>query len=244
MTAEAEMTLSQLQTALDRVTARIAAACERAGRNPAEVRLLPVTKTHSVQLLRTVYAAGLRWVGENKAQEAGAKAAELADLPDLKIAMIGHLQSNKAKDIARFAAEFHGLDSVKLARVLNDRLALEGRTMDVLVQVNCSGEPQKSGFAPAEVAAVLPELAACPQLRLTGLMTMAKYDASTEEVRATFRRLAQLRDELQANTPAGGELRELSMGMSGDYEIAIEEGATIVRLGTALFGARSYAATR
>ncbi|OJZ06122.1 MAG: YggS family pyridoxal phosphate enzyme [Thiobacillus sp. 63-78] len=221
------------------VHARITAACQRVGRDPTGVRLLPVSKTKPEASLRLAYAAGCRALGENKPQEAYRKWEALADLTDLQWSVIGHLQTNKAKLVARFATEFQALDSLRVAEALERRLQAEGRGLDVFVQVNTSGETSKYGLPPDEVAAFLRELPAFSALRVRGLMTLALFSAEAERVRECFVLLRGLRDRLRQDAPAGISLDELSMGMSGDYEIAIEEGATVVRVGQAIFGARA-----
>ncbi len=220
------------------VRARIAAACRRAGRDPAGVRLLPVSKTKEAPSIRLAYAAGCREFGENKPQEACRKWEATADLPDLRWSVIGHLQTNKARLVARFAAEFQALDSLRVAEALERRLQAEGRGLDVFVQVNTSEEASKYGLPPEEVAAFLRALAAFPSLRVRGLMTLAMLSAEAPRVRRCFVRLRELRERLRQDAPGGVSLDELSMGMSGDYEIAVEEGATVVRVGQAIFGAR------
>lgn len=221
------------------VHARIAAACQRVRRDPASVRLLPVSKTKPEASLRLAYAAGCRVLGENKPQEAYRKWEAMADLTDLRWSVIGHLQTNKAKLVARFASEFQALDSLRVAEALERRLQAEGRGLDVFVQVNTSGEASKYGLPPDEVAAFLRELPAFSALRVRGLMTLALFSAEAERVRECFVLLRGLRDRLRQDAPDGIGLDELSMGMSGDYEIAIEEGATVVRVGQAIFGARA-----
>ncbi|MEG1325996.1 MAG: YggS family pyridoxal phosphate-dependent enzyme [Janthinobacterium sp.] len=220
------------------VHARMAAACQRVGRDPAGVRLLPVSKTKPEASLRLAYAAGCRMLGENKPQEADRKWEAMADLADLQWSVIGHLQTNKAKLVARFASEFQALDSLRVAEALERRLQAEGRGLDVFVQVNTSGEASKYGLPPDEVAAFLRQLSAFPALRVRGLMTLALLSAEAVRVRRCFVLLRELRDRLRQDAPDGVSLDELSMGMSGDYEIAIEEGATVVRVGQAIFGAR------
>lgn len=217
------------------VRARMAAACQRAGRDPAGVRLLPVSKTVDEARIRMSYAAGCRELGENKVQEAYRKWEAMADLADLRWSVIGHLQTNKAKLVARFAAEFQALDSVRLAEALERRLQAEGRALDVYVQVNTSGEASKYGLHPDEAAAFIRQLPSYGALRVRGLMTLAVLSADAARVR----QLRTLRDRLRQEAPAGVSLDELSMGMSGDYEIAIEEGATVVRVGQAIYGARA-----
>ncbi|MFY2072806.1 YggS family pyridoxal phosphate-dependent enzyme [Achromobacter xylosoxidans] len=219
---------------------RIAQACERAGRAPDSVTLLPVSKTFEVDAIREAMVLGLARFGENKTQELRQKAAALAG-QGLQWVLIGHLQTNKAKDAARDAAELQSLDRIDLAEALHRRLVLEGRTLDVLVQVKTSSEPSKYGMAPGEVSAFLRRIVAeFPTLRVRGLMTMAVNSPDPGEVRACFRSLRELRDQLRQEAIEGVSLERLSMGMSGDFELAIEEGSTEVRIGTAIFGARSY----
>lgn len=224
---------------LTAVRARIAAACARSGRDPAEVRLLPVSKTVPETRIRMAYAAGFREFGENKAQEVLSKAETMADLPDLRWSVIGHLQTNKAKIVARFAGEFQALDSLRVAEALDCRLQAEGRALDVLVQVNTSGESSKFGLPPEEVTRFVRELPAYTALRVRGLMTLALLSADPTRVRPCFALLRDLREHLRQDAPAGIVMDELSMGMSGDFELAIEEGATVVRVGQAIFGARA-----
>ena len=226
---------------LAEVQARIEAACRRVGRDPAGVRLLPVSKTRDEATLRLAHAAGCRMLGENKPQEMYRKWEALADLDDLRWSAIGHLQTNKAKLVARCASEFQALDGLRVAEALERRLQVEGRALDVYVQVNTSGEASKYGLAPEEVAAFLHQLPAFPALRVRGLMTLALLSDDNTRVRECFVLLRQLRDRLRQQAPDGIGLDELSMGMSGDYELAIEEGATVVRVGQAIFGARATA---
>ncbi|WP_368931752.1 YggS family pyridoxal phosphate-dependent enzyme [Achromobacter xylosoxidans] len=219
---------------------RIAQACERAGRARDSVTLLPVSKTFEVDAIREAMALGLARFGENKTQELRQKAAALAG-QGLQWVLIGHLQTNKAKDAARDATELQSLDRIDLAEALHRRLVLEGRTLDVLVQVKTSSEPSKYGMAPSDVSAFLRRIVAeFPTLRVRGLMTMAVNSPDPGEVRACFRSLRELRDQLRHEAIEGVSLDRLSMGMSGDFELAIEEGSTEVRIGTAIFGARSY----
>ena len=232
-------TLQDFQRHLATVQARIATACQRAGRDPASVRLLPVSKTQPEARVRLAHAAGCRLLGENKAQEAYGKWQATQDLADLRWSVIGHLQTNKARLVARFASEFQALDSLRVAEALERRLQAEGRALDVFVQVNTSGEASKYGLPPGEVTAFLRALPAFPALRVRGLMTLALLSSDAARVRECFMLLRTLRDRLRQEAPAGIALEELSMGMSGDFEIAIEEGATVVRVGQALFGARA-----
>lgn len=231
--------MGQIADNLAAVQARIDAACERAGRDPDGVRLMAVTKTHPAAILQQAYVAGSRLFGENKVQEAGAKADELSGLADLRWAFIGHLQSNKAKDVARFADEFHALDSVKLARQLDRRLDEADRRLDVYLEVNSSGEASKFGLRPESVADFAVALGEFPRLRVRGLMTLAVNSPDHDAVRACFERMRLLQDQLREHDSGPGSYDELSMGMSGDFELAIEYGATTVRVGQAIFGARA-----
>ena len=228
-------TAAEITANLAHINARIAAACAACGRDAASVRLLPVSKTVPAERLHYAYAAGIRLLGENKVQEAYDKWQALADLQGLNWAVIGHLQSNKVKYVARFAAEFQALDSLDIAESLDRRLQQEGRSLDVFVQVNTSDEPQKYGIAPDAAAAFIRALPQYSSLRLRGLMTLALFSDDKDAVRRCFIRLRELRDYLQQADPA---VAELSMGMSGDFELAIAEGATTVRVGQAIFGAR------
>lgn len=221
------------------VRERIARAATGAGREAERVRLLPVSKTVPEERVRQAVAAGLTHLGENKVQEALRKSQDLADLPEVTWAVIGHLQTNKAKYVARFASEFQALASERLAAALDRRLELEDRTLEVFVQVNTSAEDSKFGLPPEEVEAFLTLLPAFPRLKVRGLMTLAVFSSDTERVRSCFVRLRELRDRLRHQAPDGVGLDELSMGMSGDYPIAVEEGATVVRVGQAIFGARA-----
>ena len=231
-------TVADFTGALDAVRSRIAAAAAEAGRDPAAVRLLPVSKTVPEDRIRQAVAAGLVRLGENKVQEARRKSENLADL-DVEWAVVGHLQTNKAKDVATFATEFQALDSLRLAQALDRRLQALGRGLDVLVQVNTSDEPSKYGLAPEEVPAFVQALPTFTALRVRGLMTRAELTTDSERVRGCFARLRSLRDRLRDTAPDGVGLDDLSMGMSGDYELAIAEGATCVRVGQAVFGPRT-----
>ena len=228
-------TAAEITANLAHINARITAACAACGREPDEVRLLPVSKTVPAERLHFAYDAGIRLLGENKVQEAYDKWQALADLDGLNWAVIGHLQSNKVKYVARFAAEFQALDSLDIAEALDRRLQQEGRSLDVFVQVNTSDEPQKYGMTPDTADAFIRALPAYSALRPRGLMTLALFSDDHEAVRRCFVRLRELRDRLRETNPA---IAELSMGMSGDFELAIAEGATTVRVGQAIFGAR------
>ncbi|WP_026819071.1 YggS family pyridoxal phosphate-dependent enzyme [Arthrobacter castelli] len=220
------------------VQSRITAAAERAGRDAAEIRLLPVSKTVPEDRIRLAVQAGCRSLGENKVQEAKRKHGNLSDL-DVSWSVIGHLQTNKAKEVAAFASEFQALDSLRAAEALDRRLQMAGHELDVFVQVNTSGEESKFGLPPGELPGFLAQLPQYTALRVRGLMTLAVFTPDTSRVRGCFALLRSLRDRARAESPELIGPGELSMGMSGDYETAIEEGATVVRVGQAIFGARA-----
>lgn len=227
---------------LSSVTARIAAAASRAGRPAEAVRFVLVTKTIEAERVREAIRLGASDLGENKVQEGRSKAESLSGEP-AEWSMIGHLQSNKVKDVLRFASEVQSLDRLSLAAALEKRLQFLGRGLDVLVQVNTSGEASKFGLAPDAVAPFLKELTAFDAIRPRGFMTLATFTPEETEVRRCFRLLRDIRDRARSDAPQGAALSGLSMGMSGDFEWAIEEGATIVRVGQAVFGARALPAS-
>jgi pyridoxal phosphate enzyme (YggS family) len=232
-----------LKVSLDQVLGRIRAAEARAGRAPNSVRLLPVSKTFGEAVIREAVALGLRRLGENKVQEIREKHGPLSDC-GIDWVMIGHLQTNKAKDVAKLASEVQSVDRIELAQELDRRLQREGRAIDVLVQVKTSSEPSKYGLPPEALPGLLNEIAtSMPSLRVKGLMTLAINSTNQDEVRACFRLLRELRDQMRNEAIPGIEMDRLSMGMSGDMELAIEEGSTEVRVGTAIFGGRDYGYT-
>ena len=217
---------------------RIAESAKRGGHGQ-EVRLIAVTKTHGPDAVRAAWDAGLTDVGENKVQEAFGKqdtlSGEAFAPAGLSWHLIGHLQTNKVKALSRFSL-FHALDQSKLVDAASAEAVKQGVTLDVLMQVNVVGEESKGGFSLAEVPREAERLLTRPGLRLCGVMTMAPFEVEERVLREVFAGARSARTMLQA---AGHDARELSMGMSGDYEIAVEEGATLVRLGTVLFGTRS-----
>ena len=217
---------------------RIERAAQKAGRNPDEVALMAVCKTKPAEAIREAYQAGQRLFGENRVQEFATKAPALADLHDARFHMIGHLQSNKAKPAAELFTAVDSVDSVKLAERLNAAAQALGKVLDVLIEVNVGGEEAKSGIAlgSPEIAEVLEHAKDWPNLRLRGLMTVPPFTENPEGARPYFRQLRELRDSLMKQ---GYALEQLSMGMSHDFEVAIEEGSTCVRVGTAIFGARA-----
>jgi pyridoxal phosphate enzyme (YggS family) len=228
--------VSDFADRLAAVQSQIDGACRDAGRSPATVRLLAVSKTRPGGTVREAYAAGCRWFGENRLQELRDKASELEDL-DVRWSVIGHVQRNKAALVVAVADELQSLDSLELAAELDRRLAEADRTLDVLVQVNTSGEASKSGLEPAEVSEFAVGLRRYPRLVPRGLMTIALPSPDQEQVAACFDRLVAVRQQLRSL--AGDGWDELSMGMSGDFGLAIARGATCVRIGSALFGPRS-----
>lgn len=216
---------------LERVNERIARACERGGRSPEAVTLVAVTKTVGLSEIRTAYSLGVKDFGENRVQEAAAKIGQLTDLVPRPVwHMVGHLQTNKAKVAVGLFDIIHSVDSVRLAGILSRQAV---KTLPVLLEVNVSSEASKSGFTPAKVAPALDEITRLAHLEVRGLMTIAPLAADTESVRLVFRRLRRMRDGLG--------LEHLSMGMTDDFEVAIEEGATIIRVGRAIFGERKVA---
>lgn len=229
--------MSTLKERLADIEQRIVLACEHAQRNANSVILLPVSKTFDASVMREAVALGLHRFGENRLQEIAQKAPELSDC-DVQWVVIGSVQTNKAKEVAKYATELQSLDRIELALALDKRLQDNGRTLDVLVQVKTSPEESKSGLAPELLEGFLREIAQLPTLRVKGLMTMAILSDDTQAVRECFVKLRLLRDAMQALAIEGISLERLSMGMSGDFEVAIEEGSTEIRVGSALFGSR------
>jgi pyridoxal phosphate enzyme (YggS family) len=235
---------SLLEDNIARVRERIANAARRAGRDPGDVTLVAVSKTQPPEVVAEACAVGLDIFGENRVEEAGPKAAAVARLvapaPPPVWHMIGHLQSRKAEEALPWAAMVHSVDTVKLATRLNRAASARGTTatLPVLLEVNVSGETSKYGFLPAELPAAVEAIAALPALRIAGLMTMAPVVTDAEDARPVFAGLRSLRDDLVQRFPALS-FCHLSMGMTDDFEIAIEEGATLVRIGRAIFGERT-----
>ncbi len=216
--------------AIERVQERIEIACQRAGRDPSSVQLVSVSKGHPEELIRLAYDAGMRVFGENYAQELAAKASSLNDLSDIRWRFIGHLQRNKIKLIERARATVDTVDSLRLAEAISARAAAKHTTVEILIQVNVGAETQKSGCTPEEVPALVESVRALPSVNLRGLMAVAPH---IEDVEATRPFFAALRELAETNG-----LPELSMGMTHDLEQAVEEGATMLRIGTAIFGPR------
>ena len=223
------------------VRGRIASAARRAGRNPEEIALLAVSKTFSPEHIREAYQAGLRMFGENRVQEFTAKAVALGDLRDAEWHMIGHLQSNKAAAAAAAFAAIDSLDSLKLAEKLNSSAEKLNKTIEVLIEVNVGGEAAKSGVAPDsdELENLLNAAPTLERLKFRGLMTIPPFAEDAQEARPYFQKLRALRDQVAAQRLRAVRMDVLSMGMSHDFEIAIEEGSNCVRVGTAIFGERT-----
>ncbi len=213
---------------------RIRAACERAGRAPDSVTLLAVSKTHPPETIREAAGCGQLLFGENKIQEAKAKIPLCPG--KCRWHFIGHLQSNKVRDAVELFEMIQGVDSLALAREISRRCEQAAKRMPILLEVNVAGEASKFGYKPEQLLAELNELNALPKIEIHGLMAIPPYTTEPEKARPYFRRLRELRE--RAESALGAPLPHLSMGMSGDFEIAIEEGATLVRIGTALFGPR------
>lgn len=234
------MTQNSIAVRRQMVCDAIALACERSGRSPSDVALVAVSKTMPPERVREAYHAGQRLFGENRVQEAVEKMEALqSDIgPDLTWHLIGHLQSNKVKPAVQHFALIESVDSVRLAKRLDRQAEAEGRRLPILLEVNVAGEDTKSGFAVDEPQNEIPELLRLDHIDLRGLMTVAPLVSDPEAVRPVFRRLRQLREQLSVRFELAG-FTQLSMGMSGDFEVAIEEGATIVRVGRALFGERT-----
>jgi pyridoxal phosphate enzyme (YggS family) len=219
---------------LEEIRRRMADAAQRAGRDPASVRLVAISKTYPAEAVAAAAATGQRVFGESRVQESRDKLP--ACPPGLEWHFIGHLQKNKVRQALPLFPFFHSIDSTALAGAI-DRIAGEtGAEAQGLLEVNVSGEETKHGFTPEELRAQFPTLSKLPHLRIRGLMTMAPYSDNPEDARPVFRTLRELRDELQSTYQH--PLPELSMGMSGDFEPAVEEGATLVRVGSSIFGAR------
>ena len=235
--------ISVISQRLNQVNEAINVACEHVRRNPNEVTLVTVSKRQPVELIRAAYACGLRRFGENYAEEAVAKMDALADLKDIQWEMVGHIQSRKAKLIASRVVRVHSLERGKLARLLDQFRDPDLQPLQVLMEINISGEASKEGLPgddPARWSEILPvvdEVVTYPRLKLTGLMTMPPLQVEMEANRAYFRSMRELQDYINAQRP-GLNLHELSMGTSTDFPVAIEEGATIIRLGEAILGPR------
>ena len=236
--------MSTIADRLTEIRGRIATAARSAGRDPATVRLVAVSKTFPIESVREAFEAGARDFGENRVQEALQK-IELALQKiegsadhSIRWHLLGHLQTNKARKAAPAFAVIQSVDSVELIQKLDQAAADTGHTPELLIQVDLAGEATRYGVKPAEVPRLFEAAAACRAARVVGLMTLPPYPETPEDSRPWFRQLRDLRDQWQASGVPASMLRELSMGMSGDFEVAIHEGATTVRVGTAIFGSR------
>jgi pyridoxal phosphate enzyme (YggS family) len=228
------MDAERIRANFESVIGRIAEAARRSGRPAEAVRLVAVTKRSPPEWIRPLVACGARDLGENYPQELWRKAEALADLADpVRWHLIGHLQTNKVKKTLPMVRMIHSVDSLKLLQVLNDSASTLGEPPGVCLQVNTSGEVSKHGWTPTQILDEAERIAACRAIPIVGLMTMAALGTTAETARASFARLRELREQLRRRT--GWPLEELSMGMSNDFEAAIEEGATLVRLGSVLF---------
>ncbi|WP_347219853.1 YggS family pyridoxal phosphate-dependent enzyme [Chryseobacterium sp.] len=222
------------------INTRIQNACKKAGRNPDEVKLLLATKTVSSERIKIALENGQTLIAENKVQELKEKYEDLKEIPHVNH-FIGHLQTNKIKDILKYDVHcVQSLDRLELAEKLHQRLLAENRAIEVLIQVNTSNEESKFGVNPNAAIELTRKVSEFPTLKVKGLMTIGLFSAETEKVRSCFKILKNLQQEIIRESIPNVEMNELSMGMSGDLETAIEEGATIVRVGTAVFGARIY----
>jgi pyridoxal phosphate enzyme (YggS family) len=223
-----------------RVRERIQTAALRAGRDSSEIALMAVSKTFPAPAIREVYQAGIRHFGENRVQEFAGKIDDLRGLAEARWHMIGHLQSNKAAKAAELFHAVDSVDSLKLAEKLNEAASKVNRNLTILVEINVGGEAAKSGIAPAspELDQLLSAAPRFEYLKISGLMTIPPYFENPEAARPYFRRLRDLRDEIASRRFVGVNMEVLSMGMSHDFEVAIEEGSTCVRVGTAIFGER------
>jgi pyridoxal phosphate enzyme (YggS family) len=227
---------------LEAVRARIAAAARRCNRNPDEVALMAVCKTFPPEAIHEAYAAGQRLFGENKVQEFEKKSVAVADLPGAEFHMIGHLQSNKARPAAELFHAIDSVDSLKLAERLNAAAAELNKSLPILLEINVGGEEAKSGISLdwTEVEPLLANAVQWTNLEIRGLMTVPPFTDDPEGARPYFRQLRELRDEIVRRDFSRVKMDQLSMGMSHDFEVAIEEESTCVRVGTAIFGERSY----
>lgn len=227
-----------LKDNLKEVEANIAAACEKAGRKREDVTLIAVSKTKPTAMLEEIYAEGIRTFGENKVQELTEKYEKLPS--DINWHMIGHLQRNKVKYIVDKACLIHSVDSYRLAEEINIQAKKHQVTVPVLIEVNVAGEDTKFGVRPKETLQLAEEIASLENVRVQGLMTIAPFVEDPEENRVHFRRLKQLSVDIDSKNIDNVHMKILSMGMTNDYMVAIEEGATMVRVGTGIFGARNY----
>jgi len=230
--------MSAIKENFDFVSGKVAAAALRSGRKPEDVQLIVVTKTYGVDVVRAAVAAGAKAVGENRVQELMDKFDELGEIAQWHL--IGHLQTNKVKYAVKLVNWIHSVDKFTLAEEISNRAQALGKKINVLVEVNIGEEDSKFGLQYEDAPALIREISVLPGIAVKGLMTVAPYESDQELVRPVFKKLRQLRDEVKAMNIPNISMEHLSMGMSGDYEVAIEEGATMVRVGSAIVGARNY----
>ncbi|MDD2211966.1 MAG: YggS family pyridoxal phosphate-dependent enzyme [Clostridia bacterium] len=221
---------------IDSIKSEIQKACTKVRRDPSEVKLLAVSKTFSVETIKAAYAAGQRLFGENRVQELCQKASLLP--PDIEWHLIGTLQRNKVKDVVGKVALIHSVDSLPLAQEINKQALKRNLSVNILLQVNIAEEESKHGFALEEIAAKVKAMCQLPGIKIRGLMTIAPFTENPEEVRLVFRQLKMLAESLEKMRLPEVQMQELSMGMSGDFGVAVEEGATLVRIGSRIFGTR------
>lgn len=221
---------------LEEVNKRILSACEKAGRDPKEVTLIAVSKTKPASMIGEAYGAGVRDFGENKVQELCEKYKELPQ--DIKWHMIGHLQRNKVKQIIGKTVLIHSVDSLRLAEQIEEEAGKQDLIIDILLEINVAEEDSKFGFKLEEAESAILKIATFPHVRIKGLMTIAPFVENSEENRSVFKKLRQFYVDMQRKNIDNVSMSLLSMGMTGDYEVAIEEGATLVRVGTGIFGTR------
>lgn len=240
MDSSAAQINTEIKSNLEAVHADIDAACKRSGRDKGEVKLIAVSKTKPFEQLLAAYNAGERVFGENKVQEICAKYERIDEMPGAVFHMIGHLQTNKVRQVIDKVAMIHSVDSLHLAETIDREAAKAGIRMDILIEVNVAGEDSKFGIACDETEKLVRECAELDNVHVCGLMTIAPFVEDSEQNRQVFKNLKQLCVDLKAKNIDNTDMDVLSMGMTGDYQVAIEEGATMVRVGTGIFGARNY----
>ena len=228
--------MSYLSENLNEIESRIQSSCERCNRRRSDVLLIAVSKTKPLQLLEEAYRNGIRDFGENRIQEMSQKAEQLPE--DIRWHMIGHLQKNKVKAAVKHAHIIHSVDSLELAKVISSEAVKQSKTVRILLEINVAGEESKFGYSPSGVLTDLSLIAALPNIKIEGLMTIAPYTSDPESNRTYFEQLKQLSVDINNKNIDNVSMNILSMGMSGDFEVAIEEGATMVRVGTSIFGER------
>lgn len=231
--------MSSIAANIEVINKRIEKACIKVGRNSDEVKLLLATKTVPAEIIKQALLLENNLIGENKIQELSQKYPLLKN-ENIEFHFIGHLQTNKIKEVVKYASCIQSLDRIELAQKLDQRLQYEGRSIEVFIQVNTSYEESKFGISPEKAIAFAKEVSKYDTLKISGLMTIGLFNAEPEKIRRCFKLLSKIRREIGAADIRNVKMEELSMGMSGDLEIAIEEGATIVRVGTAIFGNRIY----